>query len=328
MQKKHQIFISSTFIDLKDERQAAVEAILSSGHIPAGMELFAAGNDAQTVVIERWIDDSDIYMLILGSRYGSINPANGISYTEHEYDYAVSKGKPVFAVVLSENAIEKKEFTESEVEKYKSFKSKVLSRISKTVDDCKDIKIAILESIRELERRYNLHGWVRSDKQPDISPLIEQIGRISNENNELKKKLDKLPSVIEKEIDLVNIDEVITLSIEYRKDYNPRSKTTRSVKISWRELFAIFSPTLLESRTDAYMQSYIARQLIELEGGFFYSGDIVEQNFNTIKIQFMALKLIEVNRLKTVNNGYALFWQLTSSGKSLMMQLRTVKNRK
>lgn len=40
MKKKYQIFISSTYQDLKEERQAAVEAILKAGHIPAGMELF------------------------------------------------------------------------------------------------------------------------------------------------------------------------------------------------------------------------------------------------------------------------------------------------
>ena len=45
--KKLQVFVSSTYNDLKEERQAAVEAILKAGHIPAGMELFAAGNDSQ-----------------------------------------------------------------------------------------------------------------------------------------------------------------------------------------------------------------------------------------------------------------------------------------
>ena len=63
MEKKLQIFVSSTFTDMKDERQAAVEAILRSGNIPAGMELFSAGNKTQLETITRWIDDSDIYLL-------------------------------------------------------------------------------------------------------------------------------------------------------------------------------------------------------------------------------------------------------------------------
>lgn len=71
--KKFQIFVSSTYTDLKEERQAAVEAILSAGHIPAGMELFSAGDESQMTVIKRWIDESDIYLLILGGRYGKLN---------------------------------------------------------------------------------------------------------------------------------------------------------------------------------------------------------------------------------------------------------------
>ena len=44
--KKLQVFVSSTYNDLIQDRQAAVEAILTAGHIPAGMELFTAGDDA------------------------------------------------------------------------------------------------------------------------------------------------------------------------------------------------------------------------------------------------------------------------------------------
>jgi hypothetical protein len=49
--KKLQVFVSSTYSDLREERQAAVEAILTAGHIPAGMELFAAGDQSQMNVI-------------------------------------------------------------------------------------------------------------------------------------------------------------------------------------------------------------------------------------------------------------------------------------
>lgn len=46
-QKKLQVFVSSTYKDLIEERQTAVLSILSSGHIPAGMELFTAGDESQ-----------------------------------------------------------------------------------------------------------------------------------------------------------------------------------------------------------------------------------------------------------------------------------------
>jgi hypothetical protein len=90
MNKKMQVFISSTYTDLIEERQKAVEAILNAGHIPAGMELFKAGR-SQMETIKKWIDESDVYCLLLGGRYGSIEEESGLSYTELEYKYAVSK---------------------------------------------------------------------------------------------------------------------------------------------------------------------------------------------------------------------------------------------
>ncbi len=71
MDKKLQVFVSSTYTDLIEERQAAVEAILDAGHIPAGMELFKAGK-SQMETIYKWIDESDVYILILGGRYGTV----------------------------------------------------------------------------------------------------------------------------------------------------------------------------------------------------------------------------------------------------------------
>ncbi|MDY3552411.1 DUF4062 domain-containing protein [Gemmata sp. JC717] len=96
MNKKLQVFVSSTYTDLIEERQAAVQAILSAGHIPAGMELFTAGDEEQLKVIYRWIDESDVYLLIVGGRYGSVEPKSGKSYTQLEYEYAVKKNKKSF----------------------------------------------------------------------------------------------------------------------------------------------------------------------------------------------------------------------------------------
>jgi hypothetical protein len=85
IRKRLQVFVSSTFSDLRDERQAAVEAILTAGHIPAGMELFTSGDESQMEVIKQWIDESDVYLLILGGRYGSVEAKSGKSYTHLDY---------------------------------------------------------------------------------------------------------------------------------------------------------------------------------------------------------------------------------------------------
>lgn len=95
---RYQVFISSTFTDLVDERKAVMKALLDCDCFPAGMELFPALDEEQFRYIQTIIDESDYYILIIGGRYGSIT-ADGISYTEKEYDYAVSKRKHVLAFI-------------------------------------------------------------------------------------------------------------------------------------------------------------------------------------------------------------------------------------
>ena len=101
MEKRYQVFISSTFVDLKDERQAALKAILEIDHMPAGMELFPATDDSAWQLIRDVIDSSDYYILIIGGRYGSLDET-GLGYTEKEYDYALTTKKPVIPL-LHEN---------------------------------------------------------------------------------------------------------------------------------------------------------------------------------------------------------------------------------
>ena len=96
MEKRYQIFISSTFSDLEDERKKIMEAILALNCFPAGMEMFPATDMEQFEYIKSVIDQSDYYVVVIAGRYGSL-AEDGISYTEKEFDYALEKGIPVLA---------------------------------------------------------------------------------------------------------------------------------------------------------------------------------------------------------------------------------------
>ena len=74
MNKIYQVFISSTYQDLIEERQKVIEALLGKNCFPVGMEYFSATNDAQFTVIKKLIDRCDYFILIIGGRYGSIEP--------------------------------------------------------------------------------------------------------------------------------------------------------------------------------------------------------------------------------------------------------------
>lgn len=169
---KLQVFVSSTYTDLIEERQAAVEAILDAGHIPAGMELFKAGK-SQMKTIRKWIDDSDVYMLILGGRYGSIEEESGLSYTELEYQYALSKNIPVFAIILDDSFLFTKAasqgkntvFEKDNINKYYVFKTNVKSNIVKFANNTEQITSIIHAQLHEIvdDDEYHLCGWIRND---------------------------------------------------------------------------------------------------------------------------------------------------------------------
>ena len=103
--RKFSIFISSTYEDLKEERQALVGVALENNFIPVGMEQFHAAPTSQWNVITKMIDECDFYLLVIGGRYGSIDEEAGISYTEKEYNYAKDKRLPVLVLIKEPSAI-------------------------------------------------------------------------------------------------------------------------------------------------------------------------------------------------------------------------------
>ena len=174
MNKKLQIFVSSTYTDLIEERQAAVEAILDAGHIPAGMELFKAGKN-QLKTIRKWIDESDVYMLILGGRYGSIEKESGLSYTELEYRYALSRNMPVFSIVLQDDFLHIKAskglheiFEKDHIDKYTTFKENLVkSNLVRFAYNTDQISYIIRTQISDIlqDNEYDLSGWIQNSKK-------------------------------------------------------------------------------------------------------------------------------------------------------------------
>ena len=94
----YSVFVSSTFDDLREERGEIQKALLKSKCFPIGMELFPSSDDETWDFIKRQIDQADYYIVVIAGRYGSIS-RDGLSFTEMEYDYARSVGKPILAFI-------------------------------------------------------------------------------------------------------------------------------------------------------------------------------------------------------------------------------------
>ena len=142
------------------------------------MELFKAGNNSQWETIKRWINDSDVYMLILGGRYGSIEPTSKKSYTHLEYEYAISQNIPVFATVLSDNFLADKVKNGQNADDQRwlpavisdTLERKGLLEIGGAVDDDEDSEY----NLKQREKKAGI------DQHPDAEPQIEYAGEQSS----------------------------------------------------------------------------------------------------------------------------------------------------
>lgn len=175
--KRYQVFISSTFLDLEKERNEIRKALAKGNYIPEGMEIFPASNKKQWLVITERIDKSDIYVLVVGDRYGTIAEIahelepdlvgidDAISYTHLEFLYAKKIGLPILAFIKSNKNAEKIKETK-ETKQVKSFVKEVQNSGITTaywesnIDLVSDIMAGLSSTVSE--EGFNLNnGWVK-----------------------------------------------------------------------------------------------------------------------------------------------------------------------
>jgi hypothetical protein len=90
------IFVSSTYRDLKRDRAAVAEALNRLDGVKAVRmeDFFATYHPPIKECLDR-LAECDAVVLLLGSRYGSLDPERGLSVTEVEYRTAQDLGLPV-----------------------------------------------------------------------------------------------------------------------------------------------------------------------------------------------------------------------------------------
>lgn len=176
MKKKYQVFISSTYKDLVEERAAVSQCLLEMGCIPVGMEQFPSSNMEQMDYIKMMLDDCDYYVLILAGKYGTL-ASDGIGYTEKEYDYAVSKNIPVMSFLVSDlgkleaNKCESKSKNKKLLEAFRKKVSK--NKLVKFYTSIESLQANVAISLHQCMIDYPAVGWVRGN-HADLDESIEK----------------------------------------------------------------------------------------------------------------------------------------------------------
>lgn len=253
---KYQIFVSSTYEDLKEERKEVTQAILECNCFPAGMELFPASNKSQWEIIKRVIDESDFYLVIIAGRYGSIgvdDDGNKVGYTEMEFNYAVKTGKPILALIyddidnLPRSKTESKGTKQSKLLKFRE--KACCGRVIRKWNNKDNLKAAVLAAIVELKRDTNASGWIRANLKMDKTAytildeqrrsyekqLLDLNGIIDKEKKKIYEKEEIIKQLNDK---LLCYDEQIKKIIEDNKRLNARWKEKGSFWILLAEINA------------------------------------------------------------------------------------------
>lgn len=342
MEKRYQVFVSSTFADLKDERQEVMQALLELDCIPSGMELFPAANEDQWTLIKKVIDDCDYYMVILGGRYGSIGPA-GLSYTEMEYRYALEKGLPILGFVHKDpTQIVAKKSEESAEGKAKlaSFRDLIQTRMCRFWDSPTDLGSQVSRSLIKLIKAHPAVGWVRGDQVPSEGAASEILA-LRRTIEELERRLSSAANEAPEGAVLLAQGQDET-SLQYafvgshdRYAHNGK-RYAAEVAFAWDEIFSALAPlmideadepTLTASLNGAIRTKEVARlaKLKELKDMNLMNFEVNKDDFQTVKVQLRALGLITKSTKNRSVKDTATYWTLTAYGDNQLTRLRAIR---
>jgi hypothetical protein len=346
MEKRYQVFVSSTYDDLREERNEVMHALLELDCIPSGMELFPAADEDQWTVIKEVIDDCDYYMVIIGGRYGSLH-SSGKSYTQMEYEYALSKRKPTIAF-LHENPgnipVSKAESTDQGKQQLEAFRQLAQSKVIKYWSSPADLGSKVSRSISQLIKRHPAIGWVRANEAAEVAaPEILQLRhRIDELQARLNEGTQKPPEGSEQ---LAQGDDEYVLNFDVNfvdEDREVAFESSYWVSASWSTIFRAIAPYLLDKASESEIKRVLELafkgQLEEIKNSDedlkeeklghlveLNNVDLTTSDLKTIIVQLRALGLITRDDRKRNPRDSATYWALTRLGDQTMTQLRAIR---
>jgi hypothetical protein len=340
MEKIFQVFVSSTFEDLQEERKEVMQALLELDCMPAGMELFPASNEDQWTLIKRVIDACDYYLLIVGGRYGSTT-GEGKSYTQMEFEYALATDKPIISF-LPKNPESipsgKCEKDGEKREKLEAFKELAKKKLVKYWESPEQLGSVVSRSMVKLIKDFPAEGWVRAGSAVD-EKSVKEIAKLQRENESLKEQLKTIATQAPIGTEALSqgneqVEIRYSFSAEDRRGFQAATCDNEE-PYSWNDLFACIAPKMIDECTDSAFE-YGLNKYIEEHSNWMrireFSGlrnakgfTISQESFGIIKVQFRALGLIASGEKKRSASDKQSYWKLTPYGDYVMTQLLAIK---
>jgi len=336
-----------------------MQALLMADCFPAGMELFPASDEQRWELIQRVIDESDYYIVIIGGRYGSTDDL-GISFTEREYDYAVSIGLPILGFMHGdpgEIPAKKTELSPEAQTKLNELRSKVGSRMCKYFTGPDDLGGKVALSIMAARKQTPAVGWVRGSEaltDETREELLTLRARVAELELDGSRNVDSgWPTG-----DLESGDDTVEVSFTaaLRHKMGTSSPTDRllrqlaeddtrvagSVTLTWNQVISSVGPLLLDEDTEARLFGAVrttARRTWLRDGDVngLYPQDhkdetgesynevsqfsLTTEAENRVLVQLRALHLIEHGSKKRSLADTGKYWRLSPEGERQVLVL-------
>jgi hypothetical protein len=169
-------------------------------------------------------------------------------------------------------------------------------------------------------------GWVRANQIADENTAREML-RLRVENEDLRRGLEKIgiEPPVGSEV-LASGDEEVSLHFSYTDTRD--SVMSESIKVTWNKLFQVLGPLMIDVATDGQLKDKMSeffRNLLQDESRQkIIRSWLRDQDFQVIKLQFVALGLIRVfkdgDRPVLANGTVLARWSLTPYGETLLTQ--------
>lgn len=336
MDRRYQVFISSTFTDLVDERREVMQALLEMDCLPAGMELFPAGNTDQWTLIKGVIEQSDYYLVIIGGRYGSLTE-EGISYTEKEYDYAVDLGIPVMGFVPAHPdtiPVGKTDKNEKAAKKLDEFRKKVQLKMTRDWTNAEDLGSKVTRGLMHLIKNNSRPGWVRGDEA--LTPEIRaEIAELRASIAQFEKKEVEVSSATPAHIDssFAHGQEEVEIGLVHRGYRSGMEAEDGDLTYTWDEIVEVLGPSMLDEAPEpALRETFNKHMLLDIQNDpdnwssnwTHESAEISDRSWGAIIVQLRALGLIATGNKRRTASDKAVYWKLTPAGDDYLVSLRAV----
>lgn len=326
MDKRFQVFISSTYQDLQDARQEVSQALLKTDCFPAGMELFPAVDEEQFEFIKQVIEQSDYYILISAGRYGSIHPQKGMSYTELEYNYAVEVGKPVIRLLhrdpfnlLPGSYIEQNDAARAKLEQFREKVTK--SALVDFWDAPAELGQKVVFGLMDARKRKPATGWVRADRRSSDEAEIE-IAELRREVAELKLQAEQMarrePDFAQR---LENMRQVCTVDLGVRGTSELSVQVEpRSFRVNLQDICEAMCFAMLELKREHVIVDrilyYIWQEKVNLNSEVYLADSRQDQIFKGA-LAFLEANDFAVSHPFVDEKNYVrgLEWQLTTAAR-------------